>query len=187
MLAAIPVLCLLLWMLKIIYLRASRPLREIQLEAHAAIVDHFKSVSADVVSIRAYDFQSQSLSQMINTTEEALRPEYLLRSLQSWLNLVLDLSNTALAAMLGALVVGLHGHSPGWVGVALTAVIKLGQDIKLLLVWWTSLELSLNVVSRTMDFAHAAPADSEPSVAGVPMKWPTQGKVTIKDLSCAHE
>ncbi|OAP62533.1 hypothetical protein AYL99_01760 [Fonsecaea erecta] len=185
-LAVFPVLCILLWLLETVYLRASQPLRRIQLEAQAPIIDHFKAVTEDLVSVRCFNYEGQSLKKLDEIQEIAVRPEYLLRSLQSWMVLVLDLMTTGLAAVLAGVFVALRANDPGWVGVALTALIKLGQDIKLLVVWWTTLELSSNVISRTQSFASPVPPEGAPAERPIPSDWPAEGRVSVKKLVCIH-
>lgn len=73
-------------------------------------------------TIRAFGWSGKVVEGNVESVDTSQRPEFLLLSLQRWLNIVLDLLAAAIATGLVVVAVGMRGRvSGGQVGVALNS------------------------------------------------------------------
>jgi ATP-binding cassette subfamily C (CFTR/MRP) protein 1 len=156
------------------YLRTSRQLRFLDLEAKSPLYTQFNEMLEGLATIRAFGWQSF-------LGEKAI--ELLDRS-----QLVLDLIVAAVATILIILVVVLNGKlSAGYVGVALLNVILFSQSIKLLIHWWTQLETHIGSVARIKTFTtDAISEDQEEEDQVPPPNWPSDGKIEFRDVTACY-
>ena len=118
--------------------------------------------------------------------EASQRPEYLLMSLQRWLNIVLDLMAAAIATGVIAIAVLMRGRvSGGQVGVALNIMLVANSTLLKLVSNWTALEVSLGAVSRTRMLEKTTPSEWG-STADVPEGWPSRGEVKIEGVTASY-
>jgi ATP-binding cassette, subfamily C (CFTR/MRP), member 1 len=173
-----PVVLLALFIIQKIYLRTSRQLRLLDLEAKAPLYSLFEASLSGLPSIRAFSWQSPL---------EARNHTLLDRS-QRWLTLILDLVVAAVAVVLIVIVVELRGTvNAGGVGLALLNVIQFSQTIKLLVTFWTTLETHIGSVARVKSFTTTAPVEDRPGENGdVPKDWPSEGKLEFSGVKAAY-
>ncbi|KAJ4299242.1 hypothetical protein N0V90_004486 [Kalmusia sp. IMI 367209] len=170
------------------YLRTSRQLRFLDLEAKSPLYTQFNEMLEGLATIRAFGWQSFLEDKAKELLDRSQRPFYLLFAVQRWLTLVLDLIVAAVATILIVLVVALKGKlSAGYVGVALLNVILFSQSIKLLIHWWTQLETHIGSVARIKTFTtDAISEDLEDEDQAPPPNWPSEGKIEFKDITACY-
>nr|WOF01069.1 canalicular multispecific organic anion transporter 1 [Corynespora cassiicola] len=170
------------------YLRTSRQLRFLDLEAKSPLYSHFNEILDGLATIRALGWQSFVSEKAVDLLDRSQRPFYLLFAVQRWLTLILDLIVAAVATILIILVVALRGKlSAGYVGVALLNVILFSQSIKLLVSFWTQLETHIGSVARIKTFTTSAvkeDLDDEDYVP--PQSWPSDGRIEFKDITACY-
>ncbi|KAL8819211.1 MAG: hypothetical protein Q9223_002310 [Gallowayella weberi] len=171
------------------YLRTSRQLRFLDLEAKSPLYSQFTEMMAGLTTVRAFGWQNALETKNRMLLDRSQRPFYLLFSVQRWLQLVLDLLVTAVAVMLVILVVELRGFLSGaYVGVALLNVILFSQHLKLVLQYWTMLETHIGAVSRVRNFSTTVATEDRPKENGTPPKdWPAQGAIVFEDVSASYD
>ncbi|KAF2439489.1 hypothetical protein P171DRAFT_490190 [Karstenula rhodostoma CBS 690.94] len=170
------------------YLRTSRQLRFLDLEAKSPLYTQFNEMLEGLATIRAFGWQDFLGEKARKLLDRSQRPFYLLFAVQRWLTLVLDLIVAAVATLLIILVVVLKGKlSAGYVGVALLNVILFSQSIKLLIHWWTQLETHIGSVARIKTFTtDAISEDLEGEDQVPPPSWPSDGKIEFKDVTACY-
>ncbi|KAL5456081.1 hypothetical protein PMIN07_006814 [Paraphaeosphaeria minitans] len=170
------------------YLRTSRQLRFLDLEAKSPLYTQFNEILEGLATIRAFGWQDFLKEKARELLDRSQRPFYLLFAVQRWLTLVLDLIVAAVATLLIILVVVLKGKlSAGYVGVALLNVILFSQSIKLLIHWWTQLETHIGSVARIKTFTtDAISEDLEGEDQVPPPSWPGDGKIDFKDVTACY-
>lgn len=108
------------------YLRTSRQLRLLDLEAKSPLYSHFIESLSGLVTIRAFGWADNFKELNLKLLDVSQKPYYLLFCVQRWLALVLDLIVAGLAVILMILVVKLRTDiSGGFVGLALLNVVCL--------------------------------------------------------------
>lgn len=114
-----------LYVLQHVYLRTSRPLRLLDLDAKGPIFSHFIESADGLVTIRAFGWQEYAARKNIRLVDESQKPYYLMFCIQRWLNLVLDSMVMFLATILVALAVNLRASTgAGRLGVSLNNILS---------------------------------------------------------------
>ncbi|KAG4410817.1 hypothetical protein IFR04_016047 [Cadophora malorum] len=153
-----PVVGIAVWLIQKYYLRTSRQVRILDLEAKSPLYTHFIETLSGLPTIRA------------------------------WLSLVVDLMVSVLAILLMVLVVRLrHTVGPGYVGLALLNVMGFGQSLSWIVRQWTDLETSIGDISRLKTFSEETPCENlDNEIQTVPDNWPSRGEIQTKHFSAAY-
>jgi ATP-binding cassette subfamily C (CFTR/MRP) protein 1 len=185
--AAFPVVLISLYFIQKIYLRTSRQLRLLDLEAKSPLYTQFMECLSGLATFRAFGWRRALEEKNRDMLDQSQKPFYLLFAVQRWLTLVLDLVVAAVAVILMVLVVELRGTiSPGFVGVAMLNVILFSQSIKMLLTFWTNLETHIGSIARVKTFTETMVEEDLPQEQNMPPpQWPTQGAIEFRNL-CAE-
>ncbi|KAI0126691.1 P-loop containing nucleoside triphosphate hydrolase protein [Xylariales sp. AK1849] len=180
---AIPFLFLALFYIQKYYLRTSRQLRLLELEAKSPLYSFFISSFAGLTTIRAFSWSSESYEEHIQRLNTSQRPFYLLYCVQRWLMLVLQLTVAGLCVLLIGISVAIRDKiDAGFLGVALTSVTNFGLTLTQLIQTWTELETSLGAITRIREFIGDTPQESD-GADYPPDNWPAKGAVSISELS----
>lgn len=183
-----PVVGTAIYFIQKFYLRTSRQLRFLDLEAKSPLYTQFNEILEGLATIRAFGWQSFVEDKAKDLLDRSQRPFYLLFAVQRWLTLVLDFVVAAVATILIVLVVVLRGKlSSGYVGVALLNVVLFSQSIKLLITFWTQLETHIGSVARVKSFTTDPVAEDKDTEDHIPPgTWPGQGKIDFNDITAFH-
>ncbi len=155
---AVPAMLIVLFMLQKFYLRTSRQMRLLDLEAKSPLYSHFISSFSGLTALRAYGWTKLASQDNLYRLNESQRPFYLLRCVQRWLTMVLNLIVAGLAILLAGVSIAVKDQiKPGLLGVALTSVMGIGQTLSQLIQSWTQVETSLGAVTRINQFALETP------------------------------
>ena len=187
--ASFPIWFIALYLIQKFYLRTSRQLRFLDLEAKSPLYSQFSEVIAGLITVRAFGWQSALEKRNRFLLDQSQRPFYLLFAVQRWLQLVLDLLVTGVAVLLIVLVVELRGIISGvYVGIALLNVILFSQNLKLVLQFWTMLETHIGAVSRIKNFTASTTAESSPPVGkSLPPSWPANGNIEFRSVFAGYD
>ncbi|KAH0431618.1 ABC transporter [Colletotrichum camelliae] len=186
--AVLPFVACALYFLQRFYLRTSRQLRLLDLEAKAPLYSHALESLQGIATIRAYGWTSNHVAKNLALLDRAQKPYYLLLCIQRWLTLVLGLTVAGLAILLTTLGVTLRSRlDAGFLGVALVSMMNLAQSLAALITFWTMLETSLGAISRVKTFSEDTPSEKPREIVDtrIPAGWPSQGSVVIENWS-AH-
>ena len=175
-------------MIQKFYLRTSRQVRLLDLEAKSPLYSHFIESLSGLVTIRAFGWSDSFVEQNLVLLDNSQKPYYLLFCVQRWLSLVLDIMAAVLALILMVIVVKLrHTVSSRYVGLALLNVISFSQSLSWLIRQWTSLETSIGAVSRLKKFTSSTLNENLASEdQPVPDNWPANGAIEFKNLSASY-
>ncbi|KAK5653329.1 hypothetical protein OQA88_9020 [Cercophora sp. LCS_1] len=185
---SLPICMAVVYVVQKVYLRTSRQLRFIELESRAAVFSSFLESVGGIETIRAFGWQEQAIQDYIARLDTAQRPEFLLMSLQRWLNIVLDLMAAGIATSIIALAVVLRGTaSGGEVGVGLNVMLVTNTTLLSLVAAWTTLEVSLGAVSRVKILEKTTPQELDgDDVFDAPNNWPEKGGIVLKDVTASY-
>ncbi|KIA75537.1 ABC multidrug transporter [Aspergillus ustus] len=185
---AFPVVLGSLYVIQKVYLRTSRQLRLLEIEAKAPLLSHFTDCLSGLVTLRAFGWQDAMEEKNLKILDYSQRPFYSMYSAQRWLTLTLDLVVAGIAIVLINLVVALRGSlNAAYVGVALFNVILFSQTVKLLVQFWTNMETHIGSVVRVKDFTENVAKEDLPSENdSVPSSWPSQGGIEFSNVSASY-
>ncbi len=111
-------------------------------------------------TIRSFGWRREVIQDSVWCVENAQRSEFLLLSLQRWLNIVLDLLVAAAATSAVAIAVAFQGRiSGGQVGIALNVMLAANTILLRLVENWTQLEISLGAVARLKTLEKMTPSE----------------------------
>ncbi|KAF2668989.1 P-loop containing nucleoside triphosphate hydrolase protein [Microthyrium microscopicum] len=189
MVATLPPLLLILYFTQTFYLRTSRQLRYLDLEAKSPLYQQFTETIEGVATIRALRSQEWFLSIFSTRLDESQKPHYLLLCVQRWLGLVLNMVLGATAVVLVAISCTTRLSSAGGLGVALTTILAMNGQLHNLISAWTQAETSIGSVARTKEYATATPNENSPSTIAQwnshESTWP-KGDIQISKLTTKY-
>ncbi|KAF6831810.1 ABC multidrug transporter [Colletotrichum musicola] len=186
--AVIPPSFLALYVLQKYYLRTSRQLRHLDLEAKSPLFTHFTEVLAGLPTLRAFSWRAAMLRESRALLDASQRPFYLFFCVQRWLNVVLDLFVAGMALVLVAFALHFEGTTTeGAIGLAMVNLIGFNQSLGFLIEMWTQLETSLGAIARLRYFVRNTPReDRECETEVPPASWPEDGSIEIKNVTAAY-
>ncbi|KAK1598438.1 ABC transporter [Colletotrichum navitas] len=186
---AVPVLAAVLWAIQHVYLRTSRQVRLLDLEAKAPIFSHFVASFSGLVTVRALGWAGRAGDENLARLDRSQRAFYAMGSLQKWLLLALNLTVAGLAVLLVATAVALRDVvDSGLLGVALVSVTGFGQLLTGLLGNWAMLDTSLGAVARIREFERETPSEEkDEQTLGAFGEWPPKGQIDMINVSAAYD
>jgi ATP-binding cassette subfamily C (CFTR/MRP) protein 1 len=170
------------------YLRTSRQLRLLDLEARSPLFKHFTETIEGLVTIRAFGWQTFFTDTALASLDASQRPYYLLTVIQRWLTIVLDITVSAMGVIVVALaVLRPESTTSGSIGVALTSIVTFNSTLAQFIMQWTQAEMLLGAVTRTRELERDTPQEEDGKEKSlVPEDWPV-GAVDIRGLSVEYQ
>jgi len=184
----VPFCLLFIYFLQWVYLRTSRQIRTLDLEAKSLLYTQFTETIEGLISIRSFGWQKHNETLNNHNLDYSQRPYYLMNAIQRWLQLVIDMFVAALATLLVFVVIeSRSGTSAAAVGLALVNVLNFSDSISMLVMAWTRLETSLCAVSRTRSFELETERETVKSESRIlPASWPVKSTIELKAVSCSY-
>ncbi|KAL5001715.1 ABC transporter type 1, transmembrane domain-containing protein [Aspergillus recurvatus] len=182
-----PILGALLYLVQKYYLRTSRQLRLLDLEAKSPLYTHFIDMIKEIATFRAFGFVSDDIQENALLVDSSQRAAYLL-TIQEWLNLVLNLVVMVIAAVFTMLAVRLHSNS------ALASVYSLmsfGVSPSGIAIYYTRLETSIAAIARLKTFNETVTSEDHegPGEEGIILDegWPDRGLIELRGVSARYK
>lgn len=186
--AAIPLCLFLLYLIQSYYLRTSRQLRLLEIEAKAPLLSNFLETLSGLASIRAYGWTDAYMERNHRILNTSQKPYYLLRCIQRWLTLVLDLLVAGIAILLVALATNVSSGSTSFLGVAFYSVVSFSITLQQLVTEWTQLEMSLGAINRVRSYvSNTVHEDLVGESDELPPDWPRNGAIKFCDVSASYQ
>ncbi|KAJ5675349.1 multidrug resistance-associated protein [Penicillium macrosclerotiorum] len=185
----LPVLILAFFFIQLYYLRTSRQMRLLEIEAKAPLYTIFTDTLSGVATIKAFGWQNMFRADCQKQLNNSQKPFYTLLCIQQWLNLVLDLVVAAMAVILLAITTSFKDRfSGGVMGVALNLILTLNQSLVRTIQSWTQLETSIGAVSRIQEFQKSTPSEARIQLSNLPTvdDWPSEGKICLEGVSASY-
>ncbi|OHE98497.1 ABC transporter [Colletotrichum orchidophilum] len=188
--AAIPFALIALYLLQAFYLRTSRQMRFLVLQAQAPLLTKLIETIDGLSTIRAFGWQAAFRETSLDLLDQSQRPYYLMFCIQRWFTLVLDIIVGAIAILLVSMAMMIpNATSTGAIAIALYNVLNFNQSLATLITSWTELETSLGAIFRLRTFVSRTPIDPTPDAGeqgNIPRHWPSQGLVEIKNITVSY-
>jgi ATP-binding cassette subfamily C (CFTR/MRP) protein 1 len=189
--ATIPFTFLIIYLIQRFYLRTSRQLRYLDIEAKAPLYSHFLETLQGLATVRAFGWENSFKARTHMLLDASQKPYYLLQCIQRWLTFVLDCLTGTLGLLIVVLAVTLKGKggmSAGETGVALINIVSFNQILAQLINSWTMLETSIGAVSRIRSFEKTTRSEIREAVRPDPRaSWPENGAIEIKNVTASYE
>ncbi|KAK4168264.1 P-loop containing nucleoside triphosphate hydrolase protein, partial [Cladorrhinum sp. PSN259] len=185
--ASVPILILVLWVIQKFYLRTSKQLRLMDIEAKAPLSAFLLETLEGMVSIRAFDRTGEFSSRNTVLLNYSQRAAYMLLSVQVWLKMILDFVVAILAVLVTTLAVNFrNSQSLGFLGLALVNLISLSTSFKYLITFWANLEMSIGAVARIKRFNNDVEAEDIHQLPPPYANWPVNGEIEFRNVSASY-
>ncbi|KAI5464884.1 P-loop containing nucleoside triphosphate hydrolase protein [Mariannaea sp. PMI_226] len=182
-----PFLIGILFVVQKFYLRTSRQMRLLDLEAKSPLYTHYLDTIKGVATIRAFGWEGLDVEHNNKLLDTSQRPAYLLAMIQQWLITTLNLIVAGIAIVVTCLATQLR-VSTGLTGASLVTLLSFSDSIMNLIRAYTLLETSLGAVSRLRTFSETVKPEDQPDEDLVPpQEWPQGGRIDIKNVSASYE
>ncbi|RAH80143.1 P-loop containing nucleoside triphosphate hydrolase protein [Aspergillus japonicus CBS 114.51] len=186
---AVPPLLLVCFLLQKCYLRTSRQIRLLSIEAKAPLFQHLSEALSGGASIRALQWRTHLEEANLSMVDNSQKCTYTLFMVQQWLTLAMDLIASGLIVLLTVLTVLMRdSFDPGSSGTAVVTLMSFTQSLARLLKFWSMTESCLGAVSRIQSFAAHTPSESS-GKAALPQHtaWPSRGAIEMQNMSAAYK
>ncbi|KAF7919657.1 hypothetical protein EAE99_008509 [Botrytis elliptica] len=184
-----PFLIGILYYIQKFYLKTSRQLRSLELDAKSPLYTHFLETLRGLRTMRAFNWTLPNRELNSKLLDTSQRPVYLLFMVQQWLTVVLNLVTTAIVIILvGVATVTRSQHS--YIGLALVNLMSFNNILKSIVILWTTLETSIGSVSRIKTFSETTESEAETSsqdMIETSENWPQHGGVEFKDVCATYK
>lgn len=187
--AVLPFVVIVVYFVGTYYVRTSRQVRLLDIEAKAPLFSQFLEAMSGLPSIRAYGWSEHYQRQEQIALEASQRPFYTLYCIQRWLSVVLDLVIAGISVVVVAIALSMKGSpSLNLLGIALFNIVGFSGTLQTLVIEWIDLETSIGAVSRIRSYVQEAKTeDLDTEIEVVPTFWPDKGNVQISGVSASYE
>jgi ATP-binding cassette, subfamily C (CFTR/MRP), member 1 len=187
MVITIPFIGIVLFWIQKFYLRTSRQMRLLELEAKSPIYQYFTETLEGLRTIRAFGWQGPFEVETVKRIEESQKVLYLFFCVQLWLGTVLSLLNCTLAVILVSLALCIPTSSdPGVIGIALTTSMMLTGSLQGIISSWAGAETSLGAIARTRSYEQETPNENLEEKLQPKRDWP-QGNLQVSKLTVTYD
>jgi ATP-binding cassette, subfamily C (CFTR/MRP), member 1 len=186
--AIIPPSLLVLYLIQKYYLRTSRQMRLIDLEAKTPLYSQFTEMLAGLSTVRAFGWSNDYFEDSMRLLDSSQKPFYTMFCIQRWLQVALDLFVAGMALVLVSMALRISGSSTqASIGLAMVNLISFNLTLSLVLEQWTRLETSLGAIARLKWFTANTPNENKDAEKEIPLSdWPAEGRVELKNVSAAY-
>jgi ATP-binding cassette subfamily C (CFTR/MRP) protein 1 len=176
---------ILLYALQKFYIRTSRQLRLLDLEAKSPLYSNYTDTLKGMSTLRAYGWLDKNFEVAQQLLDRSQRPAYLLLMVQQWLNFVLNMIVACVAVIIASIAV-LQKSQQGTTGVALTLIMSIATMLQQALRAWTLFEISLGAISRIKMFQEHTPKERQTHSVNPPPDWPLHGQIELDNVVAAY-
>lgn len=186
--AVIPACFIALYFLQKFYLKTSRQLRFLDLEAKSPLYSQFTETLAGLSTIRAFGWAPAFLQENHSRLNTSQKPFYMMFCIQRWLQVVLDLFVAGMALVLVAFALNFEGATTkGAIGLAMVNLIGFNQTLTLVIDQWTHLETSLGAIARLKWFMNNTPNENKEGETELPpADWPAKGEIELDHVTASY-
>lgn len=188
MAACMAVFLIMFYVVQNFYLKTSRQLRVMDIEAKAPLISHFSSTVTGLKTIRSGNWTTDFETSGLEILDNSQRPFYLLYCIQVWLSFILDFLVAVIAIVLVSITNRLQGSATaGFLGVALTSMVNFGVNLNELLVSWTNIETALQAALRIRDYSRDTPIETDDATSvSPPTNWPQKGRIEFQNVCASY-
>ncbi|KAF9783049.1 hypothetical protein IL306_010591 [Fusarium sp. DS 682] len=184
--AFLPISFLALYLIQKYYLRTSRQMRLLDLEAKTPLYTQFTEITAGLSTIRSFGWTNELLDESFRMLNTSQKPFYLMFCIQRWLELVLDLLVAGMAILLVTIALRIPGTtSEGAIGLAMVNLLGLNLTLTTVIDQWTTLETSLGAIARLKSFIQSTPNENKQDETEAPANW-LVGEIVFDGVTASY-
>ncbi|KAI1408189.1 P-loop containing nucleoside triphosphate hydrolase protein [Hypoxylon sp. FL1857] len=183
---AYPFLAVVIYGITKFYLRTSRQIRLLDLEAKSPLYSHFIDTIKGIATFRAFGWVQDGVELNNKYLDTSQRPAYLLAMIQRWLGFTLSMVVAVLAIVVVTLATQLHSNR-AFTGASLVTLMNFGSNLSFIVRTYTGLETSIGAISRLKSFSERVRSESlEGEDVVPPPEWPMRGSIHVNHVSASY-
>lgn len=186
----LPLVFIVVYTVQHFYLRTSRQMRFLDLEAKTPLYTHVAETASGLYHIRSFGLAADVYQNALKLLDTSQKPFYYMFCIQRWLQLTIELVGVALATFIVCLAVLLpQTATPPGFGLAILSLFLFGIEVTLFIEKWTAIETSLGAIARLRSFTRDTPAESDNTVVATvapPQYWPQNGHIAMSNMSATY-
>lgn len=168
------------------YLRTSRQVRLLDLEAKSPLYSQFMDTLRGIATIRSFGWVTNSVTENKVRLDQSQQAMYLLAMIQRWLQLSLGIIVSLTATALVVLMIRLDS-SASISGASLVTLMTLSQSLVDFVTFYAAMETSIGAVTRIRTLEQTTESEQGLSKDNVPAKsWPANGEVLIHNAWASY-
>ncbi|CAH2350232.1 oligomycin resistance ATP-dependent permease Yor1p [[Candida] railenensis] len=171
------------------YQATTREIKRLEAVQRSFVYNNFNETLGGMATIKAYKAKNRFLqknSYFLDRTNEAY---YLTLANQRWLGIHLDLIACVFAIIVALLCVnGVFKIGAASVGLLLSYVLQIVQQLGMLIRTYTQLENEMNSVERISQYAFHLPEEAAFDIEETrpPREWPLNGSIEFDNVNLAY-
>ncbi|KAK0618964.1 ATPase-like protein [Immersiella caudata] len=182
-----PFLWFVLYVIQKFYLRTSRQMRLLDLEAKSPLYSHFIDTIKGIATFRAFGWIPPSIDLNNRLVDNSQRPMYLLAMIQRWLAFVLQMVIAILAVAVVTFATQTKSNT-AFTGASLVTLMNFGDVLTHIVQSYTRLETSIGAISRLRRFSERVlPENLDGEDVKPPSHWPLKGGIRIENVSASYD
>lgn len=185
----IPFLLIGLYVIQMFYLRTSRQMRHLDLEAKSPLYTQLNEIIAGLHHIRSLCWVDDYLKKSYTLLDYSQKPFYYMYCIQQWLSLTLDCCSIVISTALALIAVHYKGSTTqAAIGLGFINMITFSLGMSMLVESWVNLETCLGAIARLRKFLKTTPQESGPDAdsSTISASWPERGDITISNLTALY-
>ena len=187
----VPFIIAMFYTLQMFYLRTSRQIRYLDIEAKAPLYTLFTDMSSPngLEHIRAFGWQEDFLQENFRVLDYSQGPYYYMYTIQRWLELAMDLIGLFIALILICMTTFFRQMTTqAGLGLSLLNLVTFSNMLNLAIGSWTTLETSLGALARLRTFVNTTPQEvSSKESSHVSTQWPNSGHIEFFNVSAKYQ
>ncbi|CAK7206573.1 hypothetical protein SEUCBS139899_009369 [Sporothrix eucalyptigena] len=172
------------------YLRTSRQLRLLDLEAKSPLYTHFLDTMKGLATFRAFGWVELGIALNDDLVDRSQRPAYLLAMIQRWLTFALQFVVAIMSVTVVTLATQLRSNT-AFTGASMILLMNFGDILSFIMYSYTLLETSLGAISRLKTFRETVHSESHDDNAAEtvlpPPTWPAHGAIRLQNVTATYD
>lgn len=182
----IPFIVLVVYILASFYLRTSRQMRLLDLEAKTPLFTVMTESIAGLEHLRAFGWQEKTLEESLELLDYSQKSMFYMMTIQRWLLLILDSTVTIVAiALVIFATFWTQTATESSIGVGLLGLMDWNQNLANWVNYYTNMETSLGAAQRMRTFIAETPVEKDKTTEEVP-NWPTEGNIVFTNVTARY-
>lgn len=181
-----PLMIVLVYLLQFFYLRTSRQVRYLDLEAKTPLYSQLTEMISGLEHIRSFGWEDEALNESFILLDHSQVSVYYMATIQRWLLLMLDMLITIITLCLVVLAsYWTATTSQPSIGLGLLATTEWNVNVTNLINYWTKLETSLGAAERLRSFIAETPVEKDRNTEEL-VDWPVRGAISFKNVTARY-
>ncbi|KAK3185969.1 hypothetical protein K4F52_005192 [Lecanicillium sp. MT-2017a] len=171
------------------YLRTSRQMRYLDLEAKTPLFTYLTETAAGLEHIHSYGWEKKRLKRGFKALDHSQKPFYYMAAIQGWLMLSADVVTFTISITIVTVALNTtESTSMAGFGLSLMAVNRLSERICDVIFHFTKLETALGAVARIRSFTEMTPREHDVfEPVELAEDWPQRGEIVFNNVTATYD